>query len=248
MANPITQIPARYTQGVTSTASLLIPQIPDKSIALISNRQSAESLYIRIFTAGAAGYMDSVYYYDLLIAAGEIGVVSVGIGIEVWALVTSDATETIEVTVTNGEPAAGLFFVSATGGGGGPGPQGPPGTRGSLWYEGSGNPGVIGGQANNDLYLDTSTSNIWQLQSGTWVLLFSLGVLAISNHYVNDEIHVGTGSSITLSNTPIAGTVSLFLNGQRLTIGYDYSITGAAVTLLTYTTDLNDIVVASYYM
>jgi hypothetical protein len=48
------------------------------------------------------------------------------------------------------------------------GPQGPTGNtgatgnRGSLWYQGSGSPGTVTGQAANDLYLDTITGNVWQ--------------------------------------------------------------------------------------
>jgi Collagen triple helix repeat (20 copies) len=65
----------------------------------------------------------------------------------------------------------------ATGATGAQGPQGntgatgstgATGTRGSLWYEGSGSPGTIAGQLNNDFYLDTATGNVWELISGTW--------------------------------------------------------------------------------
>jgi hypothetical protein len=63
-----------------------------------------------------------------------------------------------------------LAQQGATGATGSQGPQGPAGTtgatgtRGSLWYTGSGAPGAIGGELINDLYLDTASGNVWQLQ------------------------------------------------------------------------------------
>lgn len=49
------------------------------------------------------------------------------------------------------------------------GPQGEPGIRGSLWFTGSGAP-VVGSQYNaGDMYLDTSSGNVYQLNStGNW--------------------------------------------------------------------------------
>lgn len=51
------------------------------------------------------------------------------------------------------------------------GTNGAAGARGSLWYEGSGAPGTISGQANSDLYLNTANGAVYQLQSGAWALL-----------------------------------------------------------------------------
>ena len=51
------------------------------------------------------------------------------------------------------------------------GPQGETGARGSLWYEDAGAPGTISGQANGDLYLNTTNSDVYQLQTGTWTLI-----------------------------------------------------------------------------
>lgn len=50
------------------------------------------------------------------------------------------------------------------------GTGGPPGTRGSKWYSGSGAPGAIGGQLDNDMYLDEDTEDIYQLVGGVWTL------------------------------------------------------------------------------
>ncbi len=47
---------------------------------------------------------------------------------------------------------------------------GAPGVRGSLIYTGSGAPGSIAGQLNNDLYLNSATSDVYQLVSGAWAL------------------------------------------------------------------------------
>lgn len=51
------------------------------------------------------------------------------------------------------------------------GTNGTNGTRGSVWDSGSGAPGTISGQLNNDVYVDTATFNLYQLQSGSWVLI-----------------------------------------------------------------------------
>ena len=50
------------------------------------------------------------------------------------------------------------------------------------------------------------------------------------NTFVVNEVVSGSGTSWTLANTPIVGTVALYANGQRLTPTVDYSITGAVIT------------------
>lgn len=55
-----------------------------------------------------------------------------------------------------------------------PGPQGDPGAngaRGSLWFSGAGPPGVIGGQLDGDLYLDTTDDDAYQLIAGVWTFV-----------------------------------------------------------------------------
>ncbi|HEY6352718.1 MAG TPA: hypothetical protein VI636_25255 [Candidatus Angelobacter sp.] len=47
------------------------------------------------------------------------------------------------------------------------GPVGPAGTNGATWYEGNGAPGALAGN-NNDLYLDISSGDIYQMQAGAW--------------------------------------------------------------------------------
>lgn len=52
-----------------------------------------------------------------------------------------------------------------------------------------------------------------------------------SGTFVTNEVVSGSGTSWTLANTPVAGTVQLYGNGQRLIPGgVDYTITGAAIT------------------
>ena len=71
-------------------------------------------------------------------------------------------------------PTGPTGATGATGPAGATGPTGPTGatgatgTRGSLWYTGSGAPGTIAGQLNDDMYLDVSAGNVYQLISGTW--------------------------------------------------------------------------------
>jgi hypothetical protein len=111
LANAITRIGLRSVFTVTSLASPLVMALPDHSNVFINNRQSAQTLYIRLFQSGDVGYMDGVYYYDMAIPAGGAGLVNVSAGIEVWALVASDTPENVEVTITDGEPLAGYLWL-----------------------------------------------------------------------------------------------------------------------------------------
>ena len=65
-------------------------------------------------------------------------------------------------------PTGPTGATGATGAAGATGATGSAGARGSLWFTGSGAPGTIGGQQNNDLYENTSNGDVWQLLSGTW--------------------------------------------------------------------------------
>jgi hypothetical protein len=64
--------------------------------------------------------------------------------------------------------------AGADGADGDDGPAGVPGARGSLWYEGAGAPGVISGQANNDLYLNTSNGDVYQRIATVWTLISNI--------------------------------------------------------------------------
>lgn len=85
------------------------------------------------------------------------------------------------------------------------------GTRGSLWYEGAGSPGAIGGQLNNDMYLNTSNSDVWQLLAGTWT---NIG-----------NIKGATGSVGPTNITALTGDVTASGSGSVAA-----TITAAAVT------------------
>lgn len=54
--------------------------------------------------------------------------------------------------------------------------------------------------------------------------------------FVDDETPSGTingsNTAFTLANTPIAGTVKIFLNGLRQKVANDYTISGSAITYL----------------
>lgn len=50
------------------------------------------------------------------------------------------------------------------------GVQGVQGVRGTEWFSGVGVPGAFLGQLNGDWYLDLSTSNVWELAGGSWIL------------------------------------------------------------------------------
>ena len=48
--------------------------------------------------------------------------------------------------------------------------------------------------------------------------------------FVENEVVSGSGTSWTLANTPVAGSVKLYAGGIRLTPTSDYTITGTAIT------------------
>lgn len=100
-----------------------------------------------------------------------------------------------------------------------------------------------------------------QLVSGTNVTLTQLGAaiainvpgggLAPSNFVIGDDLtsQVGGISIFTLTDVPIAGTVSVYLNGirQRLGIGNDYTISGRLVTF-SFAPQVGDSILADYLM
>jgi len=53
---------------------------------------------------------------------------------------------------------------------------------------------------------------------------------ATSATFVYNEVVAGSGTSFTLANTPVVGTVQLFGIGQRFTPTVDYTIVGASIT------------------
>lgn len=80
---------------------------------------------------------------------------------------------------------------------------------------------VAGGQSNTD-----STQTLpFKIDSVTGRVLVDSSVTAVYNEVVS-----GSGTAWTLANTPTAGTVRLFANGQRLTPTVDYTISSAAIT------------------
>lgn len=50
------------------------------------------------------------------------------------------------------------------------------------------------------------------------------------NTFIDNEVVSGSGTSFTLANTPIAGTVHVFGLGQRLKLTTDYSISSTTIT------------------
>jgi hypothetical protein len=99
-----------------------------------------------------------------------------------------------------------------------------------------------------------------QLISGTNVSLTQLGAaiainvpgggLAPSNFVIGDDLTSQVGSNtFILTDVPISGTVSMYVNGvrQREGIGNDYTISGKLVTF-NYTPQSEDSILADYLM
>jgi hypothetical protein len=135
--------------------------------------------------------------------------------------------------------------TGATGSTGATGAAGSNGVRGSLWYQGTGAPGTISGQLNNDLYLNTTTSDVYQLVSGTWTLIVNIkgatgsgGGGSGSSNFITRETPSGTmngtNTTFTLANTPTTGSEELYLNGllQDEGTGNDYTISTSTITML----------------
>jgi hypothetical protein len=68
----------------------------------------------------------------------------------------------------------------------------------------------------------------------------ALNLKVNTTSFVDNEIVSGSATTFTLANTPIAGSVHVYGNGQRLTpgIGNDYTISGSTITIIagSYTT------------
>ena len=75
------------------------------------------------------------------------------LGLDDWPALTPGQTITVD---GSGAP------VAMTGGGG------TPGADGATWFTGSGVPDNATG-ANNDLYLDTATGDVYKKGSGVWL-------------------------------------------------------------------------------
>ena len=62
------------------------------------------------------------------------------------------------------------------------------------------------------------------------MLLHGGGGGGSSTVFIDDEVVAGSGTTWTLSGTPISGSLKLYALGQRLKLTTDYTITGSNVT------------------
>lgn len=85
--------------------------------------------------------------------------------------------------------SAGWTYLGVLGGAGRSGPPGPQGEQGPQgpqgpagadgadgndWRVGSGAPSLLAGDAEGDMYLDTASGDVYQVQSGAWVLVANI--------------------------------------------------------------------------
>jgi hypothetical protein len=128
-----------------------------------------------------AGQVNNDFYLN--ITTGDVYQLQSG----TWTLVGNIKGATGATGSTGAAGATGAAGptgpTGAAGATGATGPTGPTGTtgtagaagatgaRGATWFEGSGVPGTITGQANNDYYLNTANADVYQLQSGTWTVI-----------------------------------------------------------------------------
>lgn len=64
--------------------------------------------------------------------------------------------------------------------------------------------------------------------------------------FVDNEVVSGSGTTFTLANTPIVGSVHVHGEGQRLTLTIDYTISGAVITMVAPATYAAGAVLADY--
>jgi hypothetical protein len=96
----------------------------------------------------------------------------------------------------------------ADGGGGG-------GTRGSLWYEGSGAPGSITGVLANDLYLDTATGNVWQYTT-SWANVGNIHGANGTNGTDGTDGPPGTSLELTDGTTDLTTVSKITVTGATV--------------------------------
>jgi hypothetical protein len=87
-------------------------------------------------------------------------------------LFTDDVSYSCHFVLTGDKGNTGS--TGAAGGNGTNGTNGTDGVRGSRWTSGSGAPGTISGQLNNDFYLNTANGDVYQLVSGTWGVVVNI--------------------------------------------------------------------------
>ena len=136
--------------------------------------------------------------------------------------------------------------LAMKGAAGAAGAAGPAGTRGSAWYTGVGVPGVIPGQLNGDMYLDTAANNVYQLIAGVWTLLCNIkgATGATGAAGLNSIIYGGTSNlngaytpDLSLGNYFILnstgnGTINLPTNiGANYTVSFYIKFTGTVYTV-----------------
>lgn len=66
--------------------------------------------------------------------------------------------------------------------------------------------------------------------SGAWIV--DAPGSGTTDNFIDNEVAIGSGTSFTLSQTPIAGSQHVYAIGQRLTPNVDYTISGADITTL----------------
>lgn len=69
----------------------------------------------------------------------------------------------------------------------------------------------------------------------------------IAGAMVTSEVLGGSGTSFTLANTPVAGTLILFGSGVFLTNTVDYTVSGVTVTILIGSYSAGQVVAGLYF-
>lgn len=93
--------------------------------------------------------------------------------------------------------------------------------------------------------IDTVGSGVASTAIGDAVTMSIAGAGGLN--YAFDEVLSGTGTSFTIAHTPSpSGSLILWKNGQGLTVGVDFSISGAGLTMFE-PVNANDALLAKQY-
>lgn len=103
---------------------------------------------------------------------------------------------------------------------GDPGADGADGVDGNDWRVGNGAPSIVAGDEEGDLYLDTANGDVYQVQSGAWVLVANI----TGPQGPQGDPGVDISASYAQSTGPVSSNQSIGAVGDGTTLDVDLSI------------------------
>jgi hypothetical protein len=149
-------------------------------------------------------------------------------GLDINGGTANPALTNLQGAIIDTDDAGWFALVIGASGGGTPG-----GSHTQVQYNASGTFGGVSGATSDGTTLFVTTQPPLDDSTKAASTAYVDAALALLTTPVDNEIVVFTGTSGTLTHTPVTGTQHLFRNGARQTpgAGNDYTISGAAITL-----------------